>query len=229
MTDEPQLDFQALQALGIDGTIIADRSRLDGERALSFLAVLPTLVDRWQSELGLTGARLLPGGILSAAFLCRAGGEEVVLKLSASYATSARAEAAALGVWAGRGACRLRFATGDGRVMLLDAIRPGDPAPAGAESADARRAARLLARLHSVATIPTDVPEASQELDWRFERAHQLLDRPSPARGVITHQEIESAHHRALGLHAERPVTCYCTVISWTRTSCLTRRDSGGR
>lgn len=207
MKAEPHLDLRALQAIGIDGPVIADRSRLDGERALAFLAELPALVERWQSELYLTGARLLPGGILSAAFLCRTGGEAVVLKLSAPYATSARAEAAALGAWAGRGACRLRFATPDGRVMLLDAIRPGDPPPAGDEPDDARRAAGLMACLHSDAAIPAAVPEASQELDWRFQRAHQLLDGPSPARGVISHQDIESAHHRALGLDAERPVT----------------------
>lgn len=210
MNEHLELDLMALRALGIGERVIAEQHRLNGEAAMAFLAELPGLVSRWQEELELAGARLLPGGVLSAAFACRCRGEAVVLKLSAAYATSARAEAAALGVWAGRGACRLRFATVDGHVMLLDAICPGrPPAPVG-EAEDARRAARLLGCLHRPLPVPGTIPDARQELDWRFARAHALLDGPSHARGAISHPDIEEAHHRALGLQAERPVTVLC-------------------
>jgi streptomycin 6-kinase len=210
MTDQLELDRQALRALGIDEPIIAERRRLDGRPAERFLAELPELVERSQKGLGLTGARLLPGGVLSAAFACHQGAEAVVLKLSAARATSAQAEAAALRAWAGRGACRLRFASHDGRVMLLDAIRPGRPPAPVSELEDACRLAGLMAELHRPLVIPRAVPDARQELDWRFSRAHRMLDGPSPARGVISHRQIHEAHHRALGLDAERPVTVLC-------------------
>jgi streptomycin 6-kinase len=210
MRDQLKLDRRGLLALGIDEPTIAERRRLDGRSAEVFLAELPELVDRCRQELGLSGARLLPGGVLSAAFACQQGAEAVVLKLSAAGATSARGEAAALRAWAGRGACRLRFASHDGRVMLLDAIRPGlPPAPAG-ELEDARRLARLMAELHRPLAIPGVIPDARQELDWRFSRAHRILDGPSPAAGVISHRQLQEAHHRALGLDAERPVTVLC-------------------
>jgi streptomycin 6-kinase len=210
MTDDLHLDLAALTAIGVDEATIAERRRLDGDRALVFLSGLPELVAQWQDSLGLSEARLLPGGVLSAAFVCRSGGEEVVLKLSAPYATSARAEAAALAAWEGCGACRLRFATEDGRVLLLDAIRPGAEPQPRSEPDDARRAAELLHRLHLSPPFPVAVPEASAELRWRFQRARQLLDGPSPARGVISQQDIESAYHRALGLCAESPVAVLC-------------------
>ncbi len=210
MKDDRSLDRAALAALGIEEQIIAERRRLDGDRAVAFLAELPGLVAHWEQELNLEGARLLPGGVLSAAFACHRDGEALVLKLSARYATSARSEAAALKAWDGRGACRLRFATPDGRVLLLDAIVPGDPPRPGSESEDARRAAKLLRCLHAVTEIPAAIPAAPDELGWRFRRCHELLDGPSPARGVISHEDIESAHHRALGLYAERPVTVVC-------------------
>lgn len=130
-----------------------------------------------------------------------------MLKLSAGYATSARAEAAALAAWDGRGACRLRFATEDGRALLLEAIRPGWPPRPIDEREDARRAAELLGRLHLPPPWPEAVPDAADELRWR---AHALLDGPSHARGVISHRDIENAHHRALGLCAESPVTVLC-------------------
>jgi streptomycin 6-kinase len=210
MTVQLELDRRALRALGFDESIIAERRCLDGGPAERFLAELPELVDQWQERLGLTGARLLPGGVLSAAFACQERGEAVVLKLSAAHATSARSEAAALRIWAGRGACRLRFASDDGRVMLLDAVRPGTPLVPVSESEDARRLARLMAALHRPLGVPGVIPDARAELDWRFSRAHQMLDGPSPARGAISHPEIVQAHHRALGLDAERPVTVLC-------------------
>jgi streptomycin 6-kinase len=210
MTEDASLDLAALAAIGIGPHTIAERRRLEGERAVAFLGELPALVAQWRARLGLTEPRLLPGGVLSAAFLCASGGEEVVLKLSASYATSARAEAAALAAWEGRGACRLRFATDDGRALLLQAIRPGHRLQPLSETEDARRAAQLLGRLHLPPPWPPQVPDAAEELRWRFERAHELLDGPSHARGLISHRDVENAHHRALGLQAESPVTVLC-------------------
>jgi streptomycin 6-kinase len=194
--------------------LIAGRRRLDGEQALAFLAELPALVERWQVRLGLTGARIMPGGVLSAAFACRrlGDGARVVLKLSAAHATSARAEAAALRVWDGTGACPLRYASGDGRVMLLDAIEPGLALAAGDEHADAAGVARLLGTLHRTRAdqLPDAIPDAASELRWRFERAHRILDGPSYAADLAGHGELDAAHAAALTLHRSLAAGVLC-------------------
>jgi streptomycin 6-kinase len=201
--------MRSLAELGVTPEVIALRERLDGERAAAFLAELPALVHTWEERLGLTGARLMPGGVLSAAFACRAGGDPVVLKLSSAWATSARAEAAALAAWGGEGACRLRFATPDGRVLLLDAIEPGRAVAPGDERSDVRRACALLERLHGVGA-PARVPDAVVELDWRFGRAHEKLDGPSHAADLITHAQIDAAHAAATALAQSRDRTVLC-------------------
>lgn len=201
------IDLAALAELGIGPELIAARERLDGERALEFLAELPQLAAHWQQRLGCRDARMLPGGVLSAALACRDGSERRVLKLSARGATSARAEAAALRAWGGVGACRLRWASDDGRVMLLDAIDPGTPISPGEDAADARRAAALLRGLHGVQPFPAAVPDAAEELRWRFERARTHLDGPSHARGMISHEQIAAAHAATLALHGRRTET----------------------
>jgi hypothetical protein len=143
------------------------------------------LAARWRRRLGLRGAGILPGGVLSAALTCRRveDGTMVVLTLSGAHARNARAEAAALTAWGGVGAGALRWASDDGRVMLLDAIQPGVAVLPGAADADARRAGDLLRLLHRLPTdrISSAVSCAARELRWRFERAHQLLDGPSHA------------------------------------------------
>src|SRR5215470_13570054 len=118
------LDLEALGALGVGDELIAKRSRLDGDRALRFLAELPSLVSAWCDRLGLSSPRIMPGGVLSAALACRraSDGVEVVLKLSARDALAARAEAAALGAWEGVGACALLYASESADAMLLEAI-----------------------------------------------------------------------------------------------------------
>lgn len=209
MTDHLRLDLPALASLGVSERVIAERAALEGDGAVAFLAQLPDLVRTWQHELGLRGARLLPGGVMSAAFACRMGEEAVVLKLSSAHGTSARAEAAALEAWAGVGACRLLFAEREGRVMLLAAIRPGRPPEPRDQHHDAERAARLLELLHRPMAIPEAIPEARQELDWRFRRAHDLLG-TAHAGLEVSHEQIEQAHRRALRLDAERPRTVLC-------------------
>jgi streptomycin 6-kinase len=210
----PELDGRALAALGVDGALIEARRRLDGTRALTFLAELPALAGRWQAELGLEDARIMPGGLLSAAFACRRrdDGSRAVLKLSAAEATSAPAEAAALAAWDGTGACRLIFATTDGRAMLLDAIVPGTPVKPGEERADAERAGALLVALQRLPAtrVPPAIPDAGVELAWRFDRAHRMLDGPSPGKGLVSHEEIESAREAALALHAGAPTRVMC-------------------
>jgi len=211
-----ELDRGALGALGVDDALISTRERLDGERALSFLAALPALAAHWQSRLDLAGARIMPGGVLSAALECkrRSDGATVVLKLSAPAVASSRAEAAALTTWDGVGACELLHASDDGSVLLLGAVQPGNAVrPGDDDRDDARRAGELLAVLHRVAPerIPAAIPPASHELRWRFERAHQQLDRSSPGRGLISHAQIDEAHRGALALQDQcrRTVLCH--------------------
>jgi len=222
----PNLNLKALERLGVDAALIAKRERLDGRRALRFLADLPGLAASWQEQLGLRDARIMPGGVLSAALACSrvTDGLPVVLKLSAAHATSSRAEAAALAAWNGVGACGLLHAADDGAVLLLEAIRPGtavrpdgedgdDVAPLpGRDGEDARRAADLLAALHRVPPerIPSEIPDATHELHWRFERAHAHLDGPSHAGGLVSHAVIDEAHERALALHARSPRRVLC-------------------
>ncbi len=202
---QPALDCQALGALGVDDELIAKRERLDGERALEFLAQLPALAARWQSRLDLEDGRIMPGGVLSAALACRRrrDGATVVLKLSAPGVASARAEAAALAAWNGVGACALEYATDDGSVLLLEAIVPGRPVGPGDDDCDdARRAGELLAQLHRLPAtgIPAAIPPAAKELQWRFERAHRQLDGSSPGKGLIGHDQLDEAYRAALEL-----------------------------
>jgi streptomycin 6-kinase len=215
MTSAPELDPAGLAALGVDDRVIATRVQLDGQRALRFLADLPRLVACWQTRLDLHGARIMPGGVLSAALACerRRDGAPVVLKLSASGPGGARAEAAALSVWEGVGACRLLFASEDGAAMLLSAIYPGAAvAPGDDDRHDAKRAAELLATLHRIpaSRIAADIPAVAHELRWRFERAHDHLDGPSHAGGLVSHQELDDAHRSALSLAKRCPSKVMC-------------------
>lgn len=202
--ERPPLDLDRLAALGVGTDLIDTRARLDGRRELAFLAALPPLVDRWQDRLELEGAEVLPGGVLSAALRCRrrADGATVVLKLSGAAAESAPAEAAALAAWDGDGACRLLWSGEQGRVMLLEAIEPGDGVAPGPEEDDVTRLAAVLERLHRPLEPPVEVPEATAELAWRFARAHAHLDGPSFARELVTHADLQRAQAAALELAA---------------------------
>ncbi|MGO9888327.1 MAG: aminoglycoside phosphotransferase family protein [Solirubrobacteraceae bacterium] len=208
MATTPKLDLDGLAVLGVDDALIAKRERLDGHRALRFLAELPALAACWEARLGLHGARIMPGGVLSAALACRrrSDGAPVVLKLSARHATSPGAEAAALAAWDGVGACPLLYTAEDGRVLLLGAICPGVPVrPSDDDREDTRLAGKLLSALHRIPAerIPAGIPDAAQELRWRFERAHQQLDGPSHATGMVSHRDLDAAHKTALALHAQ--------------------------
>ncbi len=213
---EPRLDRPALGALGVDDKLIAKRERLDGERALRFLAQLPALAAHWQSRLDLYSARIMPGGVLSAALACKRLSDEatVVLKLSAPNVASTRAEAAALAAWDGVGACALLYATEGGSVLLLRAIQPGHAVrPGDGDREDARRAGELLTVLHRLPAgrIPAAIPAAAHELQWRFERAHQQLDGSSPGKELISHGQIDDAYRAALALDRQcrRKVMCH--------------------
>ena len=199
-----------LAELGVDEALIRRRERLDGDRARAFLAELPGLVAYWQDRLDLRDPRVMPGGVLSAALACRRrhDGAPVVLKLSSPAAGNAQAEALALGRWNGVGACALLFAADDGRVMLLQAIEPGRSVRPGDEWVDAQRAAQLLTTLQGARA--DGIPDVPTELRWRFERAHEKLDGPSYARGLIDHDDIDNACEAALELHERRSRTALC-------------------
>jgi streptomycin 6-kinase len=199
------LDRAALAALGVDDALIATRCRLDGDRAIAFLASLPDLVAQRQREFGVTGARIMAGGALSAVLACTgiADARPVVLKLSVDDAHGAAAEAAALALWAGDGACALLAASSDGTALLLAAIEPGDAAaPSVDDGADARLAAALLARLRRERDdLPAAVPDAASRLDWRFGRARRFVDE-GRALAAVTRAELDAAASAAAELHA---------------------------
>lgn len=203
------MDRSALAELGVDEALIEKRRRLDGEHALAFLTELPALVARWQGRLALREARVMPGGVLSAALMCRgADGSPVVLKLSSPAAGNARAEADALRIWNGVGAPALLFEADGGRVMLMQAICPGDAVEPEDDRADARRAAELLSALHRAPSA--GMPDATDELRWRFERAHEKLDGPSYAQGLVSHEDVDAAYQDAVELHDNRLRTVLC-------------------
>lgn len=203
------IDRDALATIGVDDALIEKRERLDGDLALAFLAELPALVARWQERLELSHARVMPGGVLSAALLCRRrDGTPVVLKLSSPAAGSARAEAAALRLWTGGRTPELLFAAEEGRVMLLQAIIPSRSVEPGDDRTDCGHAACLLSVLQRGPAA--ELPEATEELRWRFERARQKLEGPSYARGLVDHPDLEDALRAALGLHESRPRTVLC-------------------
>jgi streptomycin 6-kinase len=196
------LDRDALAALGVDDELIATRRRLDGERAVAFLAGLPELAARRQAQFGLTGARMLAGGALSAVLACTriADARPVVLKLLAGDG-GGDAEAAALALWNGAGACALLAVSDDGAALLLDAIEPGAAAQAGAdEPADVRRAAELLALLHrDPHDVPTAIPDAAATLGWRFDRARRFVA-DGRAFAAVTPAELDAAQRAAADL-----------------------------
>ena len=103
---------------------------------------------RWD----LQGGSRLGGGFRCDVFACSAaGGEEVVVKLTATL-EEARLEAAALASWAQTGAA-VRLIDADIRygALLLERIRPGTPLPGGDDPASIKAAAGLLSRLHLAA------------------------------------------------------------------------------
>jgi streptomycin 6-kinase len=201
-------DFAALGALGIDELEIARRTRLDGDDAVVFLAGLTELAARWQRCFGLEGARFMDGGALSAAFACTraADNRKTVLKLSAPGAHSARAEAAALAAWRGIGAPTLLAASDDADALLLDAIVPGTAVyPSNHDDQDERAAAELLARLNAAGDgHPPDVPDATLELRWRFNRARRWITEGRAVAPVALH-ELDAAAYAAECLHATTP------------------------
>ncbi len=207
-------DRAALAALGVDDATIALRERLDGANARAFLADLPGLAAQWQQRLGLADGRIMPGGVLSAVLACRqlSDGRLVALKLSGAHAASSRAEAAALRAWNGIGAPALRWASDDGRVIVLDVIEPGTPVIPRDDRQDSERSGALIRALHRKApdSIPNVIPDAEHELGWRFGRAHKLLDGRSHARGLVSHADIDTAHRAALQLHQHAPATVMC-------------------
>ena len=106
---------------------------------------LASSIARWNLQLG----SRLAGGFRSEVFACTtAGGEDVVLKLTGTLEES-RAEAAALGIWAGTAAAvRLLDEDVERGALLLERIRPGRPLPGGDDPTAIEVAADLLRKLH---------------------------------------------------------------------------------
>jgi streptomycin 6-kinase len=204
------IDRAALAALGVDDAMVAERRRLDGDGAVALLASLPDVVARRQRELGLTGARIMAGGALSAVLACTrvADRRAVVLKLTAG---GSRSEAAALALWDGDGAPALLATSDDGAALVLDAIEPGGPAdPTGRDAEDAGRAAALLARLRrDPAVVPPAIPAAVVPLAWRFERARSFVE-DGRAFAPVALAEIDAAAAAAARLDRTTPSRYLC-------------------
>jgi len=94
-----------------------------------WLETLPDLLDHCAAQWRLRIGQPLQGGFLASVFACvDAEGNQLVLKLSPP-AVSTALEAAALGLWAGRGSVSLRACDLPSGALLLDRLIPGTPLP----------------------------------------------------------------------------------------------------
>jgi streptomycin 6-kinase len=131
--------------------------RTDHLATSRWLASLPDVLDRcavqWRLQLG----EQLSGGYFAQVYACvDTNGRALILKLSPPAASPAL-EAAALSLWGGTAAVRLRDwdpATG---ALLLDRLVPGAPLPPGDNDQAAQIAALVLQTLHAV-TVPETHP-----------------------------------------------------------------------
>lgn len=159
---------------------------------------------RWDLE----GGSRLGGGFRSDVFACSAaGGEEVVVKLTATL-EEARLEAAALASWAQTGAA-VRLIDADIRygALLLERIRPGTPLPGGDDPVSTEVAVGLLSRLHLAAGGEFPFP-ALEERYVRYEsRARDDAEfeqrtRGDPNRGAAGIELLGMARAAAMKLCA---------------------------
>lgn len=141
-----------------------------------WLETLPDLVDRCATRWRLQIGQRLQGGFLASVFACvDAEGNQLVLKLSPPEVSTAL-EAAALGVWAGRGAVSLRAWDLPLGALLLDRLIPGTPLPPASDRRAIELVAPVLRDLHGVEMpaqhpFPT-LPEAFDSyLEWVRARA----------------------------------------------------------
>jgi len=138
----------------------------------------PALLDRCRERWHLVIGPSLTGGSESSVFACSdANGTALVLKLS----MAAECEAAALQLWRGRAAVRLRDWDAEVGALLLERIVPATPLPPDHEEDAMRIAAGILADLHAV-PLPPDHPFPSQPAAFdRFLREARANAAPGTA------------------------------------------------
>lgn len=150
----------------------------------------------------------LGGGCRSEVFGCTtAEGDEVVVKFAVTP-EEARAEAAALSIWAGTGAVvHLIAADVEHSALLLQRIRPGTSLPDNDDRVAIEVAAGLLTRLHAARPRPFPFPTleetyAQAERGSREDAAYEQRTSGDPMRGVVGLQRLDAARALAMTLCA---------------------------
>ena len=142
----------------------------DSDRG-GWLQTLPDLLNRCAARWQLAIGQPLQGGFLARVFSCvDAEGNQLVLKLSPPE-VSTSLEAAALRLWAGRGAASLRACDLPSGALLLDRLIPGTPLPPAGERRAVELVAPVLMDLHGV-KMPAQhpFPALAEAFDSYLER-----------------------------------------------------------
>jgi streptomycin 6-kinase len=145
--------------------------RAENDSPSLWLETIPDLLDACAARWGLQIGESLPGGYFGQVFACvDADGRALILKLSPPAATPAL-EAAALRLWSGAGAVRLRDWDPSAGALLLDRLVPGTPLPPDNDEQAAQIAARVLRILHATGVPATHpFPTLPQAFDSYIER-----------------------------------------------------------
>ena len=147
-----------------------------------WLETLPDLLDHCAAQWRLRIGQPLQGGFLASVFACvDAEGNQLVLKLSPPEVPTAL-EAAALGLWAGRGSVSLRACDLPSGALLLDRLIPGTPLPPAGERRAIELVAPVLRDLHGV-EMPAQhpFPTLPEAFDSYLERVRAWTE-PGAAR-----------------------------------------------
>lgn len=124
-------------------------------------AELSSIVDRCARQWGLAVGERLTGGLVGHVFACTtSSGQAAVLKLvppsAAAYCGPASHEAAALEIWAGRGAVRLLAFDQELDALLTERALPGVQLQPGDETRARREVAAVMSRLFTAEAPPAE-------------------------------------------------------------------------
>jgi len=156
-----------------------------------WLETLPELLDgcatRWRLRIG----QPLQGGFLASVFACiDAEGNQLVLKLSPPEVSTAL-EAAALGLWSGRGSISLRACDLTSGALLLDRLVPGTPLPPASNRRAIELVAPVLRDLHGV-EMPArhPFPTLRQAFDSYLERVRAWTEPGAVGVGLLGQSRV---------------------------------------
>ncbi len=142
---------------------------------------------RWRLQIG----EPLQGGFLARVFACvDAEGNQLVLKLSPPQVPAAL-EAAALRLWAGRGAVSLRACDLPSGALLLDRLIPGTPLPPAGNRRAIEFVAPVLVDLHRV-EIPAQhpFPTLAEAFDSYLKRVRAWVEPETAGVGLLPQARV---------------------------------------